>query len=144
MTITFDPSTMTTAEAIIVPCVFAVCLVAGILFIRFSNRVKQDVQEGKLIKTSGTIIDLNYDDDVAFPIIEFVANDGRKYRHVSKTGTNPYPKIGKQKDVYYDPSDPTKSRTSAGGPFTIAGIIFILTGAVILIRFLMAHLVIGG
>lgn len=135
---------MTIAEAIIVPCVFVVCLIVGIMFLRYSKKLKQDIQDGKLIKTSGTIIDLNYDDDVAFPIIEFVANDGKKYRHVSKTGTNPYPKIGKQKDIYYDPSDPTKSRTGAGGSSTIAGVIFILVGVVIAIRFLMAHMVIGG
>ena len=136
---------MTTAEAIIIPVLVIVLFAFAVFFFKRRKAYKSKLVDGTLIETTGTIVDLKFDSEgVGFPIIEFVARDGKKYRHPSKSGSNPAPKIGAQKKIYYDPSDPTKSYRSLGAGYLVGGLIALGIALAILIRFLMAHIIVKG
>lgn len=144
MTLVLDTSTLTTPELIIVPLVTLVVLTIGIISIRYSRSFKKKVRDGILLEATGEIIDLNDHGDTSSPIIEFVAQNGKKYRHVSSISSSPAPKIGSIRTVYYDPSDPTKSYSGGDKFYLVFGLFFFVIGVVIAFSFLSAHIRIEG
>ena len=144
MTLVFDPSSLTIAEAIVVPLITLTMLIIGIFSIRHSRSFKKKVREGILLETTGEIVDLNDHGDTSSPIIEFVAQNGKKYRHVSSISSSPAPKIGSIRTVYYDPSDPTKSYSGSDKFYLVFGLFFFVIGVVIAFSFLSTHIKIGG
>ncbi len=144
MTLVFDTSTLTTPELIIVPLVTLVVLAIGIFSIRYSRSFKKKVRDGILLEATGEIIDLNDHGDTSSPIIEFVAQNGKKYRHVSSISSSPAPKIGSIRTVYYDPSDPTKSYSGGDKFYLVFGLFFLVIGVVLAFSFLSAHIRIEG
>ncbi len=144
MTLVFDPSSLTIAEAIVVPLITLTMLIIGIFSIRHSRSFKKKVREGILLETTGEIVDLNDHGDTSSPIIEFVAQNGKKYRHVSSISSSPAPKIGSTRTVYYDPSDPTKSYSGSDKFYLVFGLFFFVIGVVIAFSFLSAHIKIEG
>ena len=144
MTLVFDTSTLTTPELIIVPLVTLVVLTIGIFSIRYSRSFKKKVRDGFLLEATGEIVDLNDHGDTSSPIIEFVAQNGKKYRHVSSISSSPAPKIGSIRTVYYDPSDPTKSYSGSDRFYLVFGLFFFVIGVVVAFSFLSAHIRIEG
>ena len=144
MTLVFDTSTLTTPELIIVPLVTLVVLTIGIFSIRYSRSFKKKVRDGFLLEATGEIVDLNDHGDTSSPIIEFVAQNGKKYRHVSSISSSPAPKIGSIRTVYYDPSDPTKSYSGSDRFYLVFGLFFFVIGVVLAFSFLSAHIRIEG
>lgn len=144
MKLVFDSSTLTTAEAITIPLVTLITFIIGIVAIRHSRSFKRKVREGVLLEATGTIVDLKDHGDTSSPIVEFVAQNGKKYRCVSSVSSSPAPKIGSTRTVYYDPSDPTKSNTGSDKFYLIFGLFFVFIGAIVLISFLMNHIKVEG
>lgn len=123
--------------------------VGGSIFVRTGRRRSATKEPVAWIPAHGTIVDWeirrvgsDWDSDLAFPVVEYLAPDGRTHRFTNPTtfDTGFYPK-GKPVSILIDPTDTARAQlanTAAtarmlGALHLIMGVIFVVVGILLMV-----------